>query len=481
MMPHDQAGHAFVDRAANEPSAHAAMTGSVEARWTPAQIGALASLAVTASAFAFTNVMFAALLPEIQNEFGRGAGFGGLVFNISLATAGTATPLIVLAASRYGNKRVILAVLTTYVAMSLVIGLFSSSAALVSGRAVWGLIGTLVPCSYALSRTIFTGRPATIATALVSGAVGISGGLGLISSAVLRTDYQNVALTWWLGTGLVALVMVVVFVPGDRPDRPTSMANARGITSTSFGVLFVLLPLLAIRWTIDHPIVGVVGVAIGIALLVSSDTSREMLAPNATVTAGNIMNVLGIAGFFALYVAVPAIVVEADPIGWSSDGLVATAIILLFPSIAALIGSQASGRLAGDGRLRMSGARIVTVSGIVSASGLVLAALSLTSAAPLLVGLTLAGLGAGGAFNGIVEAVSRSGPVATRTGTLVAGRYVGGALGGATVTSRARPTSVLSMRSGSRSSCSQVFNSLAPSYGQEGPSRLMGAVVTPVA
>jgi MFS family permease len=145
------------------------------------------------------------------------------------------------------------------------------------------------------------------------------------------------------------------------------------------------------------------------------------------------MNVLGIAGFFAIYIAVPTIVVSSRPLSWTDDDLAATAIILLPPSLASMIGSQLTGRLVRARDARWSSSTVVTVAGATAGSGLVVAGLGPASLPSLMVGLTLVGLGAGGAFNGIVEVVSRSGPVATRTGTLVAGRYIGGALGGALV------------------------------------------------
>lgn len=402
------------------------------ARWTIGRIAALVSLTVAASAFAFTNVMMSPQLPAIQKEFGRGPAFGGLAFNITLAVAGASIPLVVLAAGRIGNRNMILCLLVVYIGASLLIGLGHSAASLVIGRAFWGVIGTLVPCVYAMTRIVFQGRSAMQATAIISGLVGGAGGLGLLLVAWLAGDYRNVALTWWLGTGIVSLVLVAAFLPNDAPV-PTVAANVRGIATTSLGVLLILLPLLYIRWVRDHPVFGVAGVVIGAALLLTSKTSREMLAPNPTVTAANVMNVLSIAGFFAIYIAVPPVVVNAQPMHWVDGTLAASAIILLFPSVGALIGSQLSGRLIRAGLTGLSSPRVVSLSGIVAAVGLVVAAIEPRDLTWLLIGLTLVGIGTGGAFNGIVEAVSRSGPVAARTGVIVAGRYIGGALGGALV------------------------------------------------
>jgi MFS family permease len=170
---------------------------------------------------------------------------------------------------------------------------------------------------------------------------------------------------------------------------------------------------------------------IGATLLATSKTSREMFAPNPTVTAANVMNVLSIAGFFAVFLAVPSIVINAHPMHWVSGTVAASAIILLLPSVGALVGSQLSGRLIHARLTRLSSAATVTLSGSIAAVGLVVAAIAPRHITWLLVGLTLVGVGTGAAFNGIVEAVSRSGPVASRTGVIIAGRYIGGALGGA--------------------------------------------------
>ena len=207
----------------------------------------------------------------------------------------------------------------------------------------------------------------------------------------------------------------------------------RGIATTSVGVLCLLLPLLYIRWVRDHPAFGVAGLLIGIVLLAASKTSREMLAPNPTVTAANVMNVVSTAGFFAIYIAVPPIVVNAQPMHWVSGTLAASAIILLPPSVGALAGSQLSGWLIRARLTGLSSAAVVTLSGVIAAVGLVGVAVTLRDITWLLLGLTLVGIGTGAAFNGIVEAVSRSGPVASRTGVIIAGRYIGGALGGALI------------------------------------------------
>jgi len=400
-----------------------------------AETATVTSLIITTALFGFSNSMVAPLLPKIQKAFGAGVGFGGLIFAIALATAGPGTLLIALAAEKFGNRPVLLTVLAMYVCASVAVGVSHSVPVMLAARGVQGLSGALLPCSYAVVRSIYTGRKATRVTAILSGALGFAGGIGLFVVGVSNLSYRTFALGWWAGTGLLGFVLVFAFVPSQRPVAATGPNRVGEVGMFSAGVLLAVLPFLYIRWWMDNPAIGIVSLVVGIALVAFAPRlapgRRSTLFTGRDVVVANITNVCAIAGFFGPFILLPSFLVERYPKGWLGRGLLPVAIVLLFPSVGSMLGSRLSGRLlARHMRLRDA---IVTGGGITAAVGLALAALLPTQLAVLIVALTLIGMGTGAGFAGLAESLARSGGVASRTGTLVAGRYVGGALGGALV------------------------------------------------
>jgi MFS family permease len=400
-----------------------------------ADAATVASLVITTALFGFSNSMVAPLLPKMQRAFHAGVGFGGLIFSISLAAAGAGTLLVALAADRFGNRRTLLAVLATYIAASLAVGLSRSVPVVLAARAFQGLSGALVPVSYSVVRSLWSGRHATRVMALVSGALGFAGGIGLFAVGVLELSYQSFALYAWAGTGLLGFVLVLAFVPERAPVAPAGSGRVGEVVTFSVGILLAVLPFLYIRWWMDNLVIGLAGLVVGVALVGISPRlapdRRSSLFPGRDVVVANITNICSIAGFFGPFILLPSFLVERYPNGWQGRHLLPAAVVLLFPSVGALAGSRLTGRVLAR-RIEWRDA-IVTGGGLAASAGLALAALRPTDMLALMVALTVVGVATGGAFAGLAESLARSGSVASRTGTLVAGRYVGGALGGALV------------------------------------------------
>lgn len=400
-----------------------------------ADAATVTSLIITTALFGFSNAMVAPLLPKIQKAFGAGVGFGGLIFAISLATAGPGTLLIALAAEKFGNRQILLTVLAMYVCASVAVGVSHAMGVVLVARGVQGLSGGLLPCSYAVVRSLYSGRKATRVTALLSGALGFAGGIGLFVVGVSNLSYRTFALTWWAGTGLVGFVLVLAFVPTQRPVAATGPSRVGEVGTFSAGVLLAVLPFLYIRWSMDHMVVGSASLVVGIALVALAPRlapeRRSSLFTGRDVIVANVTNVCAIAGFFGPFILLPSFLVERYPKGWLGRGMLPIAVILLFPSVGSMAGSRLTGRLLAK-RMRLRDA-IVTGGGLTATAGLAVAALLPTQMVVLCIALTCIGVGTGAAFAGLAESLARSGGVASRTGTLVAGRYVGGALGGALV------------------------------------------------
>jgi MFS family permease len=400
-----------------------------------ADVATIASLMITTSLFGFSNAMVAPLLPKIQRSFGAGVGFGGLVFAISLAIAGPGTLLVALAAEKFGNRPVLLTVLSMYVAASVAVALSYSVPVVLVARGAQGLSGALLPCSYAVVRSVYSGRKAVRVTALLSGCLGFAGGIGLFVVGLSDMPYRSVAMVWWAGTGLFGLVLVALFVPRDRPVAADGPSRAGEIGTFSAGVLLVLLPLLYMRWFLDHVVLGSVSLVVGVALVALSPRlsaeGRSTLFPARGLVVANVTNICSISGFFGMFVVAPPYLVERYPDGWLGRGLLPMAVVLLFPSVASMAGSRLAGRMLA----RRFGAadRLVTLGGLVAACGLLVCGVWPGVVGVMMASMAVVGLGTGAAFAGLAESLARSGSVASRTGTLVAGRYAGGALGGALV------------------------------------------------
>ncbi|GAA3718511.1 MFS transporter [Nonomuraea antimicrobica] len=394
----------------------------------------LFALVASVFSYALMQTMVVPAVGLLQRELATTPGWASWIISGFLLSSAVLTPLLGRMGDLYGKRRVLLAVLITYL-----VGMAGALAAqdigqLIAARVVQGAALALVPLSMAILRETMPRERMAFAFGLISGIVGAGAGAGLVVGGLLA-DYLS--WRWLFGVGalltLVSLGLVARFVPAS-----THTAKGRldfpGAVLLGAGLVALLLALTQGRgWTAVA--LGAAAVAFFVVLLlverrrddalidVAELADRPMLATHALAF------LFGAASYF-FYLALPAYA-QLDP-GAGGIGFGATVTVsglLMLPGALVLLPTgTAVGRLA-----ERFGPRWPAVLGFaVAVVGSALLALAHASMWQHLVFYTVVGAGSGLVMASLPKLIGDLVPL-TRTGVANGlnniARTVGGVVG----------------------------------------------------
>jgi EmrB/QacA subfamily drug resistance transporter len=399
----------------------------------------LAVLATSALSYALSQTMVAPALPEIQRQLHTSTTSVTWVLTVYLLTASIATPIVGRLGDMFGKERVLLYVLLTFGAGSLVGALSHSIGLLVLGRAIQGVGGAIFPLAFGIIRDEFPRERVATGIGLISATFGIGGGGGLVLSGVI-VDNLNYEWIFWLGLIVIAAAAVAThfFVP-ESPVKSPARIDWPGAALLAGGLACLLVAVSegnAWGWSSGR-VVGLFAIA---AVLVVVWVRFELRAPQPLVDiqmmrrravwTTNLTGLLVGFGMFGSFILIPQLVEEPLRTGYGFGATVTQAGIYMLPSAAVML---VAGPIAGALASRY-GPRLPLLAGTLlcaTAFG-VLAVLHSQRWHIYLTG-ALMGVGIGFAFasmaNLIVDAVDQSQTgVATGMNTIM--RTIGGSLGG---------------------------------------------------
>jgi EmrB/QacA subfamily drug resistance transporter len=397
----------------------------------------LGVLSLGGGAYALLQSLVVPALPVLQHDLHTSTAGVAWVFTSYLLAASVVTPIAGRLGDMFGKKRVLVIVLGGLAVGSLLAALVSSLPLMIAARTIQGLGGAIFPLAFGIVRDEFPRERVAGAIALISGILGIGGGLGIVLAGPILQGLSYHWLFWipllvtviataativfipestlraqgnvhWLGAGLLSGWLVALLVA-------VSEAASWGWGSTKTVGLLVLAALLAAAWVraehrARHPLVDM----------------KMMRLPGVWTT--NLAALLLGFGMYSAFILIPQLVQTPKSTGYGFGASVSQAGLFLVPTtIAMLIFSPLGGRLS-----NVVGSKVPLVLGSVmtTVSFVVLAAAN--SRWEIYVASALLGIGVGFAFaslaNLIVEAVppDQTG-VASGMNTIV--RTIGGAIG----------------------------------------------------
>jgi len=398
----------------------------------------LAVLATAALSFALLQTMMAPALPAIQEEFGASNTAVTWVMTIYLLTASIATPILGRLGDMYGKERVLVFVLITLGAGTLVSALSSSLGVLIAGRAVQGAGGAIFPLAFGIIRDEFPPERVGAGIGLISATFGVGGGVGLVVAGVI-VDHLDYTWIFWLALLVIAgaTVATTLFVP-ESPFKAPARIDWGGAALMAAGLSAVLIGVSEGNgWGWTSP--GVLGLmAFGLVLLavwvryemrVTEPLVDMRMMRLRGVWTTNLTAMMAGFGMFGSFLLVPQLVQMPPEAGFGFDATVTQAGLFLLPSaLIMLFAGPFSGWL--GGRL---GSRVPLLIGLgITMVGFLQLAAFHEERWHIYLNSFITGLGIGLAFAAtitlIVEAVpySQTG-VATGMNTIM--RTIGGALG----------------------------------------------------
>lgn len=398
-----------------------------------------AILAAAAAAFSLLQTIVAPALREIQLETHTSTGTVAWVMTGYLLSASVAIPISGRLGDMFGKKRMLVLSLLALIVGLVISALAGSIELIVAGRIVQGLGGAVFPLAFSIVRDEFPPERVPLGIALISGLLGIGGGLGIVLAGPI-VEHLSYHWLFWLPCFPVVLAAIgaAVFVP-ESPERHPGRVDLAGAALLAGWLLALLVGVTqAERWGwISAGTLGLLGAgAILLAVWVAVEHRVEnplvdmrMMRVRAVWTT-NLAAVLFGFGMMGAFLLVPQFVQMPESTGYGFGAGVTEAGLYLLPStLFMILLSPLSGRLS-----RTVGSHVPLLAGsLLGAASFALLALFHGSAWSVVLGTSLMGCGLGLAWpsmaNLIVEAVpsSQTG-VATGMNTIM--RTIGGAIGG---------------------------------------------------
>jgi EmrB/QacA subfamily drug resistance transporter len=399
----------------------------------------LAVLALGGGAFAMLQSLVVPALPTLQHDLDTTPTGVTWIFTAYLLAASVATPIAGRLGDMFGKKRTLVVVLAGLAGGTLLAALATTLPVLIAARVIQGLGGAIFPLAFGIVRDELPRERVAGGIALISGLLGVGGGLGIILAGPILAHLDYHWLFWIpLAVILVTMLAAMLVIP-ESPLRAPGYVNWAGAILLSLWLICLLVTISeAPTWGRLSPrTLGLLGAAVVLAAVWIRVESRsrsplvdmQMMRLRGVWTTNLVGFLLGF-GMFSAFVLIPQFVQTPASNGYGFGSSVTQSGLFLIPStITMMIASPMGGRLSGR-----FGSKVPLVLGatITMLAFVVLAAAHSAHWQIYLASLLL-GIGIGFAFasmsNLIVEAV-RPDQTGVATGMNAVMRSIGGAVGG---------------------------------------------------
>jgi EmrB/QacA subfamily drug resistance transporter len=397
----------------------------------------LGVLALGGAAYAMLQSLVVPALPVLRHDLHTSAAGADWIFTSYLLAASVVTPIAGRLGDMFGKQRALVVSLAGLAGGTLLAAVVGSLALMIAARTIQGLGGAIFPLAFGIVRDELPRERVAGAIALISGLLGIGGGLGIVLAGPIL---EHLSYHWLFWIPLIATTIAtgaaIAFVP-ESPIRDPGTVHWLGALLLSAWLVALLVPVSegpSWGWTSVRTVVPIVAAAVVAGAWVAAElrsrhplVDMRMLRLPGVWTTNTAALLLGF-GMYSAFVLIPQFVQAPISTGYGFGASVTQAGLFLVPAtIALLITSPVGGRLSG-----VVGSKVPLVLGsAVTAAAFVVLALA-GSRWEIYLASTLVGIGVGLAFasmaNLIVEAVppGQTG-VATGMNTIV--RTIGGAIG----------------------------------------------------
>ncbi|MGY1806657.1 MFS transporter [Blastococcus sp. SYSU D00669] len=325
---------------------------------TPRPLLLVLTLAAGVTTLSLLQSLVVPVLPAVAAQLGVSAGAAGWVLTANLLAAAVLTPVLGRLGDLFGERRVVLGILTAVTLGTLLAAATSSLPLLLVARVLQGSSYGLFPLSISVLRRELPKERLGVAMSVVSSTLAVGGVAGLVATALLTGDAGNYHRSFWLGLAVCVLALALAaWVLPARPPTGSGRVDWWGAVLLGLGLVLFLLPLSrAEQWGWASPAVlgclaGAVVVLTGWVVLQrrlaeplvrpALLTDRRMVLPNI---AGLLTGVCIFTSFLGVlqYVQTPPAVAGY---GFGASVLEAAVVYLLPGGIAGIVVAPLAGRV----------------------------------------------------------------------------------------------------------------------------------------
>ena len=156
----------------------------------------LAVLALGCAGYAMLQSLVVPALPTLQHDLGTTPSGVTWIFTAYLLSASVATPIAGRLGDMFGKKRTLLVVLAGLGGGSLLAALATTLPVLIAARTIQGIGGAMFPLAFGIIRDEFPRERVAGGIALISGLLGIGGGLGIVLAGPILENLNYHWLFW---------------------------------------------------------------------------------------------------------------------------------------------------------------------------------------------------------------------------------------------------------------------------------------------
>src|SRR5918997_731345 len=330
----------------------------------------LAILSSTLLTVFFSETMLLPAIPEIIQDFNIPYGMAAWIFSAYLIVAAVMTPVAGRLSDLYGKKKVLLILLTIYIAGLTAGGFADNISFLLATRLIQGVGLAAVPAAFSLLRDTFPPAKLAIAVGVFGSAYSAGSVVGLLAGAsIIHSFGWHITFFSIVPFAVAVTIMIAKFVKENKQQlvalvntqqstgihRTSPSIDMKGAAALSATIIAFLMALTLIQSGIDSktlPQIGVAFVVSAISLTVFVMVERRVTVPlvdlrllkdKTLLPSYIILMVTGITMFMA-YPAIVQLVRSPMPLGFGGDAVDAANVqlpfmimFLVFASITPLI------------------------------------------------------------------------------------------------------------------------------------------------
>jgi EmrB/QacA subfamily drug resistance transporter len=397
----------------------------------------LAVLALGGCAYALSQSLVVPALPVLQRDLHTSSSGVAWVFTSYLLAASVVTPIAGRLGDMFGKKRVLVVALAGLAVGALLAAVATSLPLMILARTIQGLGGAIFPLAFGIIRDEVPRERVAGAIALISGILGIGGGLGIVLAGPIL---QHLSYHWlfWIpfAATVLATAAAIALVPESSTRQPGTIHWLGGALLSAWLVALLLAVSEGPAWHWSSAkTLGLFALAAVVAAAWVKAESRarhplvdmRMMRLPRVWTTNTAALLLGF-GMYAAFILIPAFVQTPRSTGYGYGASVSQAGLYLLPTTLALvITSPIGGRLS-----NRVGSKVPLVVGSVVTTAAFAVLATAGARWEIYLAAALVGTGIGFAFasmaNLIVEAVP-AGQTGVATGMNTIVRTIGGAIG----------------------------------------------------